>query len=212
MIFGYNTDVKSGNKVFHVQTEDRGDRNPVIDSVIYVKGRIVDRRRTPYVPGENTPEHLQEMVKQQHRELVDSIRNGTYVIPEQVQEATTAVSVAVAAVAAAPAKDGHAEAATIPPAVELLNAEAVEHDGKLLFRLRVCSRGSDAPVAGASVHAVLAAGETDEKRADAVAGPDGTAEITFDLPTAEGCAVMFQAGDCQRSDVIKFRLVHKEVD
>ena len=62
MIFGYNTDVKSGDVVYHVQTEDRGEKNPVIDSVIYVKGRIVDRRRTPYQPGQVTPDKLQEMV------------------------------------------------------------------------------------------------------------------------------------------------------
>ena len=54
MIFGFNTDVTGKDAVYHVQTEDRGAKHPVIDSIIYVSGRIVDRRQTPYVPGEVT--------------------------------------------------------------------------------------------------------------------------------------------------------------
>ena len=78
MIFGFNTDVDGKDAVYHVQTEDRGEKNPVIDSIIYIKGKIVDRRRTPYVPSEVTTAHIEEMVRQQHRSLVEEIRSGTF--------------------------------------------------------------------------------------------------------------------------------------
>ena len=38
MITGYNTDVRHGNRIFHVQTEDKGLGNPKIETLIYVGG------------------------------------------------------------------------------------------------------------------------------------------------------------------------------
>src|SRR3990167_4595487 len=79
MIFGFNTDVTGKDAVYHVQTEDRGVRNPVVDSIIYVGGKIVDRRRTPYVPAEATQAQIEEMVRQQHKQLLEEIRGGAFV-------------------------------------------------------------------------------------------------------------------------------------
>lgn len=111
MIFGYNTDVPVGDKVYHVQTEDRGSKHPVIDSVIYLKGRILDKRRTPYVPGEVNPGKIKEMVTHQHRDLVESIKSGAFV-PGSSDEADEQVT------------------------VELLNPDSLEENGRLLFRLK----------------------------------------------------------------------------
>jgi hypothetical protein len=111
MIFGYNTDVKAGDNVYHVQTEDRGEKHPFIDSVIYHKGQILDRRRTKYDPKEVPPERVKEMVTQQHKELVESIRCGAYV-PGLPADSMT---------------------------VELLNGDSLEQDGLLLFHLKVPS-------------------------------------------------------------------------
>jgi len=107
MIFGFNTDVKVGDSVYHVQTEDRGPKRPEIDSVIYYKGQILDRRRTSYTP-ETTPEQIKELVTKQHRKLVDSLKSGTFV-PDTQDDVT----------------------------VELLNPGSVELNGRLLFRLKV---------------------------------------------------------------------------
>jgi len=38
MITGFNTDVKHGAKVYHVQTEDKGRNNPKIETLVYVGG------------------------------------------------------------------------------------------------------------------------------------------------------------------------------
>jgi hypothetical protein len=77
MIFGFNTDVPAKEGVYHVQTEDRGAKNPVVESIIYVGGKIMGRRRSPYDAGE-TKERIEEMVRRQHKELVESIRAGTW--------------------------------------------------------------------------------------------------------------------------------------
>ena len=50
MIFGFDTNVPGKSAVYHVQTEDRGVENPVIESIIYIGDRIVDQVRTPYIP------------------------------------------------------------------------------------------------------------------------------------------------------------------
>ena len=190
MIFGYNTDVKAGDTVYHVQTEDRGEKNPVIDSVIYMGGRIVDRRRTAYQPGETKPERLQEMVKQQHRELVEAIRGGTYVPPEKP-----------------PPQPAPAPSAPPSPTLELTNAGDIEQDGRLLFRLQVRDRANGQPLAGAVVRAVLAQGEERETRGETTASAEGTAEIHFDPPSAEEAVVLFQAASGGASEVLKFRLL-----
>ena len=110
MIFGFNTDVKVGESVYHVQTEDRGPKRPEIDSVIYYKGQILDRRRTSYSPETATPEQIKELVTNQHRALVDSLKAGAFVPDEQQPQNVT---------------------------VELLNPGSVELNGRLLFRLKV---------------------------------------------------------------------------
>ncbi len=107
MIFGYNTDVKTGDNVYHVQTEDRGKKHPSIDSVIYCKGRILDKKRTKYNPDEVTPEQIKEMVTAQHKELVDSLKSGEFV-------------------------PGVAN-----PTCELMNPESLIDNGQLLFHIRV---------------------------------------------------------------------------
>ncbi len=48
MITGFNQDVSYKGTVYHVQTEDRGKGNPLIETLIYVGGEIVASRRTSY--------------------------------------------------------------------------------------------------------------------------------------------------------------------
>lgn len=199
MIFGYNTDVKSGDTVYHVQTEDRGEKNPVIDSVIYVKGRIIDRRRTQYEPTATRSERLQEMVKQQHRELVEAIRGGTYVPPEEGSPPAAAVAPTVA-----PARE-----ATPEPVLELLNPEEIEADGQLVFRLRVHDSASKRPLAGVLVQGVLCPGKEQETRSQATASSEGLAQITFAAPSGEDAAVLFQASAGGGAGFLKFRLLRE---
>ena len=82
MITGFNTDVKHGDSVYHVQTEDKGLQNPLILSLIYVKGAILDAFRIRYqdfLASDRFSEALlQKILEFQHRQIVGAIKRGKY--------------------------------------------------------------------------------------------------------------------------------------
>ncbi|MGH9425404.1 MAG: hypothetical protein ACRD2L_03740 [Terriglobia bacterium] len=82
MITGFNTDVKYGDTVYHVQTEDKGVKNPLILSLIYVKGAILDAFRIRYqdfLDSDRFSEALlQKILEFQHRQIVGAIKRGKY--------------------------------------------------------------------------------------------------------------------------------------
>ena len=99
MITGFNTDVKHKNRVFHIQTEDKGDANPYVESLIYVGGEILATKKTSYaevVEGGRDDHAVQDLMEQQHRTMIAAIQrgrfdgaNGAIQIPEGMS-ATTA--------------------------------------------------------------------------------------------------------------------------
>lgn len=79
MITGFNTDVRHEDHVYHVQTEDRGRDNPVFESIIYVGGTVVAKKRTPYadklIEGA-TEEIIASLLKKQHQVIIAAIKAG----------------------------------------------------------------------------------------------------------------------------------------
>lgn len=85
MITGYNTDIKHGNRVFHVQTEDKGEENPCVESLVYVGGEIVASKKTPYVEKVRNgggQKAIQELMETQHRKIIAAIQRGRFDAPE----------------------------------------------------------------------------------------------------------------------------------
>ncbi len=81
MITGFNQDVTYKGKVYHVQTEDRGRANPVIETLIYVGGEILASRRTPYdelIKDGYDEAKVVPLLEQQHRRVVVDIKLGKY--------------------------------------------------------------------------------------------------------------------------------------
>lgn len=81
MITGFNTDVKHRDRVFHIQTEDRGDPLPYIESFVYVGGEILGGKRTPYDESLRTggdDRTVREMMESQHRNVIAAIREGGF--------------------------------------------------------------------------------------------------------------------------------------
>ena len=79
MITGFNTDVRHRGVVFHVQTEDKGLSNPCVESLVYVGGQIVGRKRTGYmalVEQGRGKEEILDLIERQHRETIAEIRAG----------------------------------------------------------------------------------------------------------------------------------------
>ncbi len=91
MITGYNTDVRHGNRVFHVQTEDKGMSNPRIETLIYVGGEILDSYRSSYedllTSSPVSESTIQSRMDEQHRAIIRDIKNGKYdLTPPDVME------------------------------------------------------------------------------------------------------------------------------
>jgi len=176
MIFGFNTDVAGKDGSYHVQTEDRGPKHPVIDSIIYMGGgKIVDRRRTDYDPAQVTQKQIEEMVRKQHKDLVDAIRSGTYVRPAGGEEKS----------APPPPPAGY----TPGYVIELLNADDLTLDGQLCFDLAVQEKGQargrhDAPH-GVTVDARWVVAGTAALERSIPLGGDGRAGILVPIPETE---------------------------
>jgi hypothetical protein len=85
VITGYNTDVKHRDRVFHIQTEDRGELHPYIESFVYVGGEILGGKRTPYedsLRNGGDDRVLRDLMEQQHRTVIAAIRDGGFDAPD----------------------------------------------------------------------------------------------------------------------------------
>src|SRR5258708_35851016 len=79
MITGFNTDVQFDGRVYHVQTEDRGRENPVLESLIYIAGTVIASKRTAYsdqLQGGVTDEVLGSLLRRQHQLIIAAIKAG----------------------------------------------------------------------------------------------------------------------------------------
>src|ERR1700686_2071009 len=79
MITGYNTDVRHGEVVYHVQTEDKGAANPFIESLVYVGGQVLASKRASYADllAEGREEkEIVALMDHQHRTMIAAIRHG----------------------------------------------------------------------------------------------------------------------------------------
>lgn len=82
MLTGFNTDLKHAERVYHIQTEDRGLSNPVVESLVYVGGEILLSKKSPYadhVKGDQIDEKaVRELMDLQHRRIIEAIRRGRF--------------------------------------------------------------------------------------------------------------------------------------
>ena len=79
MITGYNTDVRHGEVVFHVQTEDKGVSNPYIESLVYVGGQVLASKRASYaemIAEGKEEKDIVAFMDHQHRTMIAAIRHG----------------------------------------------------------------------------------------------------------------------------------------
>jgi hypothetical protein len=76
---GFNTDVRHEGHLYHVQTEDRGEDNPILESLIYVGGTIIAKKLTPYseqLSQGATEEGIASLLKRQHQVIIAAIKAG----------------------------------------------------------------------------------------------------------------------------------------
>lgn len=79
MIFGFNTDVKHGDTIYHVQSEAR-ESEQLLQTQVFVRGRCIGKRAISYAqsamqPGFGDPQKEQQL-RDQHRMVLEAIREG----------------------------------------------------------------------------------------------------------------------------------------
>lgn len=78
-IFGFNTDVKLADVVYHIQSEAR-QNDLLLQTLVFVKGQCVGKQAFSYAheishPGFST-EAMHELLKTQHKSVIDAIQQG----------------------------------------------------------------------------------------------------------------------------------------
>jgi hypothetical protein len=79
VITGFNQDVTYRGLVFHVQTEDKGRGNPMIETLVYRGGEILHSRRLPYsehVAGDERA--IARLMEEQHLAVLQEARRGRF--------------------------------------------------------------------------------------------------------------------------------------
>src|ERR1041384_4545870 len=78
-IFGFNTDVKQADVVYHVQSEAR-QNDLLLQTLVFVKGQCVGKRTVSYAEQVSRPEFsteaIHELLKTQHKAVLEAIQQG----------------------------------------------------------------------------------------------------------------------------------------
>jgi hypothetical protein len=83
MITGSNTNIRHGGRLFHVQTEDSGRRNPHVISHLYSAGTILASEKTDYsdrldLESETLAKDVRALIEEQHKEMLRRLKRGDY--------------------------------------------------------------------------------------------------------------------------------------
>jgi len=230
MSSGFNTDVRVGERVYHVQTEDRGPNRPVIDTMVYQNGRVVHRRNSNYGhfldSPEFTPEELRERVEEQHRCVIEDLRAGNLnggssgkgtaqeTPPRELRRESESEPAPEAATAPAPEPEFEPEAELEPapePAgiqLQLLNPESWLTAGSISLQVEILRRTDQQPLSCAQVEALIE-GSLDETRHAGTTDDQGRVQIRFPMPKLGkgGLALVIQAraeqGTCELRYVMR---------
>lgn len=203
MVFGHNTNVKSGGVTFHVQTEDRGDSNALIDTTVYHQGRVLHRRTNNYFDllpmNEDRKQVLKLRLDEQHNNVLDELQSGALQLsipqPIVVRNPTPVVAVP-APVPAAPRK----------LVVELLNPKSWLAGKHVTLQILVKEEHGE-PVPHARIE-VQIEGSVERQIHNGTSGINGKSQIEFDMPKIAGAepAVVIRAAENQAKGQLRFAL------
>jgi hypothetical protein len=198
MVTGFNTDVDFEGRIFHVQTEDKGVDNPVVESLVYTGGEIITSRKMSYADLLHSPDYsdaeLARRMDAQHQTIIREIMSGRF-DPDGPRpfgyNIVTNRSLDEVVLEFLSAEIG-LEQIRLEMAEQLTFVEGSEPT----LNLRVIAESSDRPVAGAKVTVKLIS--TKDKPKEIFSGTtkqDGRVEATFQIPATAGAntAILFQA-------------------
>lgn len=190
MIFGFNTDVKHGDTIYHVQSEAR-EGELLLQTQVFVRGRCIGKRARSYASqaseaqsGDAQKEH---QLREQHRTVLDAIREGKLDSVLDRPEPETLATV----------KELD---------VEWLNAESVHAQRNLTMQLKVTEGGAAA--SGARLVFRFARPGAAPFYTQAVTDAGGAAEIKIEVEEASlpDSSLLVQANFEGRTATRKFVL------
>jgi hypothetical protein len=191
MIFGFNTDVKHADTVYHVQSEAR-EGELLLQTQVFVRGRCIGKRATSYADKASTPgftdQQKEQILRDQHRVVLDAIREGkveTIFDKRDTPEMLAAIK---------------------ELDVQWLNSDSVHSDRNLTMRLRVTDGGS--AVEGARLTVRFSRSDAAPFYTQVTTDSAGAAEMQIQaeesvLPDA---SVLVQASYSGRTTTRKFNL------
>jgi len=195
MIFGFNTDIKQGDTVYHVQSEAR-ENELVLQTQVFVRGRCIGKRATSYAErlsqGGFTDQQKEQLLRDQHRLVLDAVRENRL---ESVFDR----------------RDTPETLASVKELdVQWLNANSVHWENNLLMRLRVTEGGSAVP--GARLTFRFSRADATPFYTQAVTDAGGNAEMKFAVDEAAlpDSSVLVQASVAGRTATRKFRFRRTE--
>lgn len=209
MITGYNTDVRHNDRIFHIQTEDRGDATPEIESHVYVGGEILATQKTSYaeaVKNGRDNRVVQELLERQHRTMIAAIQQGRFDGPDgSVRTPEGMARDEGSAPANAAAEQATAGDRTLDEVILEYLASVMSHEQiecsftpvpdfvagrEAALRIRAQSSQSRQPVAGAKVQVrILSTSGQGGTVFQGMTGADGGCPVSFPVPDfTEGSA------------------------
>ena len=192
MIFGFNTDIKHDDTVYHVQSEAR-ESEQLLQTQVFVRGRCIGKRAASYAAGtaegQTGDQHKETMLRDQHRQVLDAIRDGKL---DSILDK----------------RDTPEALATVKELdVEWLNANSVHAGGTLLMHMRVTEGG--AAVEGARLTFRFARSDAAPFYAQVLTDAQGNAEMSVQVDEASlrNSSVLVQANVSGRTATRKFELL-----
>ena len=213
MIFGFNTDVRCGDTVYHVQSEAR-ERERRLQTQVFVSGQCVAKRAMSYAdangPLDFSSDEMHDLLRAQHREVIELVRNGRVgEVASSEEHETSAEHEAVND--PEPATAITAVAPPAPPELKLewLNAAAISSQtaGNLQLDFILTDSGAAVPDARVVVRVNGTAGPAQYAQAVTENAGHATVPLSFDtVAHGELVALLVQATSEGRSVTRKFHL------
>src|SRR5690349_10729835 len=190
MIFGFNTDVKHVDTIYHVQSEAR-EGDLLLQTQVFVRGRCIGKKATSYASkasdGQFADSQKEQLLREQHRSVLDAIREGR-----------------LEAVLDRPEPEVLATVKELE--VQWMNADSVLADRNLTMQLRVTEGGTAA--SGAKLTFRFARPGAAPFYTQAVADSGGAAEIKIEVEETQlpDSSLLVQANFEGRTATKKFVL------
>jgi hypothetical protein len=191
MIFGFNTDIKHEETVYHVQSEAR-ESERLLQTQVFVRGRCIGKRAVSYGAGTSegpiSDQNKEMMLRDQHRQVLDAIREGK--VDSVFDRRDTPETLA----------------AVKELDLEWLNANSVHGTGTLQMRMRVTDGG--AAVEGARLTFRFVRPDAPPFYAQVLTDAQGNAEISIQVEESSlhDSSVLVQANVFGRTATRKFEL------